>query len=141
MQKTGLSCSSNNQTLNSVLIGDTFLVDRMSPSYFVNPLADSVSKKAPSIDEEIMNLMSTSMDLKKPMEIFDEPMLLTPPVPPPLDIDNTLLGLGDNSISKKKFSVQLNENDFLESNDLFDCNLFDNNENQSESDSSFLWSE
>lgn len=123
----------------------------MSPSYFVNPLTDSISKIAPSIDEEIMNLMNSSIDLKKPMEIFDEPMLLTPPAPPPLD-DHEMFSFGDVSCKNISIKTNVNEkmnfspsslvsNDFLDNNDLFDCNLFDNNENQSDTDNNYLWSE
>lgn len=153
-----LNTSGNgDQALNSVLIGDTFLVDRMSPSFFVNPLSESVSNTTSSLDEEIMNMMNSSMELRKPLEMFDEQMMLAPPAPPPLDdndINGTLLGFDGDSLSGKAVAIDASDNEkisfsppslvsneFLESGDLFECNLFDNNENRSDSDNSFVWSE
>lgn len=130
-------------TLNSVLIGDTFLIDRMSPSFFVNPLTDSVANSAGSnIDDDIMNMIKTNMDVQKPFESFDEQIILTPPPPPPLEdafIDNGLLHLneglavdrvldmGYETEKQISFSPPSLVPGFSDDDELFECNMFGNN--------------
>lgn len=132
--------------LNSVLIGDTFLIDRMSPSFFVNPLTDSVANSAgKNIDDDIMNMMKTNMDMQKPFASFDEQIIMTPPPPPPQNlkdgyIDDGLMHLNDNNHLVDNRDLGMNyetqkQIDFSPTSlvpglsvdeELFECNLFGN---------------
>lgn len=125
--------------LNSVLIGDTFLIDRMSPSFFVNPLTDSVTNSAgSSIDDDIMSMIKTNLDAQKPFESFDDQIILAPPSPPPLKgdgllhLNDNLTVDGDSGIDYKEqpqmaFSPPSLMPGFSDGEELFECNLFGNN--------------
>lgn len=131
----------DNNALNSVLIGDTFLIDRMSPSFFVNPLTDSVPNSAGSnIDDEIMNMMETNMDVPKPFDSFDEHIIMAPPPTIPLKdayIDDGLLHLNGSLVvdgelymnygTQIGFSPPSLGPGLSDSQELFECNLFGNN--------------
>lgn len=129
--------------LNSVLIGDTFLIDRMSPSFFVNPLTDSVANSAGSnIDDDIMNMMETNMDVTKPFDSFDAEIIMAPPPPPPLKdafIDDGLLHLNDSLVVDRDLDMNYGTSTQIgfsppslgpglsDNQELFECNLFGNN--------------
>lgn len=142
MNGTGTPLDKN--TLNSVLIGDTFLIDRASPSFFVNPLTDSVANSAGiNIDDDIMSMIKTNMDVHKPFESFDEQIILTPPAPPPLKdgnlIDDGLLHLNDSLVVDRDLGINYETqkeidfsppslmSGFPDGEELFECNLFGNN--------------
>lgn len=124
--------------LNSVLIGDTFLIDHMSPSFFVNPLTDSVSNSVgSSIDDDIMNMIKTNMDVQKPFESFDEQIIMTPAAPPPLKDDfndDGLLHLNENLVVGTDLGMDFETQKQIgfspglsDDSELFECNLFGNN--------------
>lgn len=129
--------------LNSVLIGDTFLIDRMSPSFFVNPLTESVANSAGSnIDDEILNMMETNMDVPKPFDSFDEQIIMAPPRPIPLKdayIDDGLLHLNESLVVDGDLDMNYGTSTQIgfsppslgpglsDSQELFECNLFGNN--------------
>lgn len=135
----------DNNVLNSVLIGDTFLIDRMSPSFFVNPLTDSVENSAGSnIDDDIMNMnmMETNMDVPKPFDSFDDQIIMAPPPPPPLEdafIDDGLLHLNDSLVVDRDLDMNYEAPTQIgfsppslvpglsDNQELFECNLFGNN--------------
>lgn len=130
--------------LNSVLLGDTFLIDRASPSFFVNPLTDSVTNSTGmNIDDDIMSMIKTNMDVQKPFQAFDEEIILTPPAPPPLEngafINGGLLHLNDNLVDDRDLGMDYETQKqigfspvslvpgFSDEEELFDRNLFGNN--------------
>lgn len=129
--------------LNSVLIGDTFLIDRMSPSFFVNPLTDCVPNSVgSSIDDDIMNMIKTNLDAHKPFESFDEQIIMTPPPPPPLEdgfVDSGMFHLNESLAVDRDLGMEYETQKqiglsspalspgFSEDDDLFECNMYANN--------------
>lgn len=131
----------DSKVLDSVLIGDTFLIDRTSPSFFVNPLTDSMPNSLGSStddDDDCMEVTETNLDMQKPFESFDEQIIMAPRAPPPLEglfSDDGLLHLNDDNLEMDRnmgmnYDVDKpmtftpptlsNDNDELFENDLFD---------------------
>lgn len=117
-----VKCNANgNKNLNSVLLGDTFLGDRMSPTYFVNPLSDTMKS---SMFES--NRCDENLGLETPMH--------------PSMKDGDIMSMNSSDNSLEFASSPMAPVGLADENGLFDCNLFINTNNDENNDNNLIWS-
>lgn len=73
------------------LVDDIFLVNELNSS-FQSSLGDA--SPISSSDDDIMNLMKSAIDERKPFESFEKQITITVPQPPPLKADAFSIGGG-----------------------------------------------
>lgn len=73
------------------LVDDIFLVNELNSSF---PRSIGDSSPFSSSDDELMELMKTAIDERKPFESFEEQITVTVPQPPPLRSDALSIGGG-----------------------------------------------
>lgn len=73
------------------LVDDIFLANELNAT-FPNSLGDASSNG--SSDDDLMNLMKSAVDERKPFESFEKQITITVPQPPPLKADAFSIGGG-----------------------------------------------
>lgn len=73
------------------LVDDIFLVNELNSS-FTNSIGDA--SPLSSSDDDLMGLMKSAIDEKKPFESFEKQITITVPQPPPLKADAFSIGGG-----------------------------------------------
>lgn len=73
------------------LVDDIFLVNELNSS-FPNSMGDSSPFSAS--DDDLMGLMESALDEKKPFESFEKQITITVPQPPPLRAEDFSIGGG-----------------------------------------------
>lgn len=76
---------------NYGLIDDIFLVNELNPSCFNDSLGGSPTLSAS--DDELKEMIKSTIDERKPFESFEKQITITVPQPPPLsNVDSFLIG-------------------------------------------------
>lgn len=73
------------------LVDDIFLANEFNSSF---PRSIGDSSQFSSSDDELMELMKTAIDERKPLDSFEEQITVTVPQPPPLRPDAFSIGGG-----------------------------------------------